>query len=130
MTTPFVSVPGSVKDTVSRVRYDDFVRMLLKPDTLKNTALHCAIGICSEAGELADNIKREHIYGKDPNIDNLIEELGDLLFYIQATMNVYGLDWQQLYQENADKLARRYSELTWSSKAAIARADKQNERIS
>jgi NTP pyrophosphatase (non-canonical NTP hydrolase) len=106
------------------VRYDQFVLQLLKADTESLMKLHCALGVCGEAGELADAVKKETIYGKPLDMPNIIEELGDLLFYIHATMNVYGLSEQEVLQANANKLAKRYKSLTYSSEAAINREDK------
>jgi len=106
------------------VRYDQFVRQLLKADTEPMMALHAALGVAGEAGELADAIKREYIYGKPRNRENIVEELGDLIWYMQAVQNHYDIGDQEILQYNADKLAKRYASLTFSSEAAIARADK------
>lgn len=110
------------------VRYDMFVQGLMKPASEQLMKLHCALGVCGEAGELADAIKKEQIYGKPEDRENIIEELGDLAFYMQATMNQYGITPQEVYQGNADKLAKRYVGLKYSDKAAIDRADK-NENL-
>lgn len=106
------------------VRYDMFVYGLLKPQTEQLMKLHCALGVCGEAGELADAIKKEQIYGKSEDRENIIEELGDLAFYMQGVMNQYQITPTEVYQGNADKLAKRYVGLKYSDKAAIDRADK------
>ena len=108
-----------------QIRYDQFVRQLFKADTEPMMALHAALGVCGEAGELADAIKKQYIYGKQVNISNIIEELGDLKFFIQAVMNHYGLKEQYVLQVNANKLSVRYSGLRYTNEAAIARADKK-----
>lgn len=107
------------------VRYDQFVLALLKPQTRKEMIFHAALGVCGEAGELADAIKREHVYGKPEDRKNIVEELGDLRWYIQAVMNLYGISEQEILQENAFKLAERYKSLKYSDKAALDRADKK-----
>lgn len=107
-----------------QVRYDMFVYGLLKPQTEQLMKLHCALGVCGEAGELADAIKKEQIYGKPEDRENIIEELGDLAFYMQGVMNQYQITPTEIYQGNADKLAKRYVGLKYSDKAAIDRADK------
>ena len=106
------------------IRYDDFVRQLFKADTEPMMALHAALGVAGEAGELADAIKKEYIYGKPRNRENVVEELGDLRFFIQAVMNHYGITESEVLQENGNKLAKRYNGLRYSGEAAIARADK------
>lgn len=109
-----------------QIRYDQFVRQLFKADSEPMMALHAALGVCGEAGELADAIKRQYVYGKIIDIGNVIEELGDLKFYIQAVMNHYGLREQDILQVNANKLSVRYVGLRYTDEAAIGRADKQD----
>lgn len=116
---------GNLPPSTEVVRYDYFVRGLIKPQTEQLMKLHCALGVAGEAGELADNIKRECIYGKAPDRANVIEELGDIMWYVQATMNLYGILPGEVFQGNADKLSKRYVELKYSDKAAIDRADKK-----
>lgn len=109
------------------VRYDQFVRQLFKADTSQMMKLHAALGVCGEAGELGDAIKKEVIYGKPVDMPNLVEELGDLRFYIQAVQNIYGIPEVLILQYNADKLSKRYASLRYSDEQAIARADKEGE---
>lgn len=112
------------QDSHNLVRYDDFVRQLFKADTEPMMALHAALGCAGEAGELADAIKKEYIYGKVRDRENIVEELGDLRFYMQAVMNHYGISESEVLQANGDKLAKRYNGLRYSDAAAINRADK------
>jgi NTP pyrophosphatase (non-canonical NTP hydrolase) len=106
------------------IRYDQFVLQLFKLDSPGMMKMHAALGICGEAGETADCIKKEVIYGKPIDRDNLIEELGDLRFFIQAVQNIYGISETEVLQANCNKLALRYKELRYSDEAAILRADK------
>lgn len=106
------------------LRYDAFVAMLFKQQSLAMMCMHAALGISGEAGELADCIKKEIIYGKPLDRANLVEELGDLRFYIQATMMLYGISEQEVLQQNANKLCVRYKSLRYSDEAAVSRSDK------
>jgi NTP pyrophosphatase (non-canonical NTP hydrolase) len=129
-TDDFVSIQMIHKDpevppAAETIRYDDFVRWLFKPGTEQVSALHSAIGVAGEAGELADAIKKEYIYGKPRDLENIIEELGDLEWYLQSVRNHYGFSRKQILQANADKLAKRYVNLRYSDAAAINRADKK-----
>lgn len=124
----FVSIHMAGTDTLppatEQVRYDQFVKNLAKPQTDQLMKLHAALGVAGEAGELADAIKKECIYGKAPDRANIIEELGDLQWYIQLTMQMYDITPDEVFQFNADKLSARYVNLKYSDRAAIARADK------
>lgn len=133
-TDSFVSVeidPGSrvfgVEPVRETIRYDQFVRQLFKADTEQVMALHMALGVASEGGELADAIKREYIYNKPRNLSHVVEELGDLEFYMQAVRIHYGIDRDHVLQCNAEKLSERYVGLKYTDAAAIARADKSGD---
>lgn len=134
-TDTFVAVVLSPTDPEAKpvhetVRYDQFVRWLFKPGTAQVMGLHCALGVCGEAGELGDAIKKEYIYGKPRDLENIIEELGDLEFYLQAVRNHYGLSRNKIVQANAEKLGKRYASLRYSDEQAIERADKKENKES
>lgn len=107
------------------VFYDSFVSTLIKKfDDPRLELCHAAMGVTGEAGELCDAIKRHVVYGKDADIKNIVEELGDLEFYMQDVRNKYGIARDTTLQANADKLGERYKGLMYTDEAAIARADK------
>ncbi len=112
-----------------QMRYDEFVAKLFKRQETTLMKLHAALGVCGEAGELADAIKKEVIYDKDMDRNNLVEELGDLRFYVQAAQNCYGITEQEVLQHNACKLMQRYEGLEYSDKAAQDRKDKSAEAV-
>jgi len=90
----------------------------------KADLLHMAIGVCGEAGELGDAIKRHAIYGKPLDRANVVEELGDLEFYMEGTRRVVGITREETLEANIDKLSVRYEGLVYSDQRAIDRADK------
>ena len=90
----------------------------------KASALHMAIGISGEAGELLDAIKKWVIYGKPLDVENVIEELGDIFFFIEGLQNDLGLTREAIIAENIKKLNKRYSTGTYSNQQAQDRADK------
>ncbi len=106
-------------------KFDQHVRRLfVKPSDETGRLLHAAVGVAGEAGELLDGIKKHWIYGKALDRENLIEECGDLLFYVQAILNELGISMDDAMRQNMEKLARRYPE-GYSDSAAIERADKK-----
>lgn len=113
---------------IHTVRYDNFVRQLFKVDTFKEMVHHAKGGVCEEAGEISDVLKRHITYGEPLNKDALIKELGDCRFYLQAIMNMFEISEQEVLQTNADKLSKRYVKLTYSNEAASARADGESLR--
>ncbi len=123
----WVTVSNTETGNLTQVRYDQFVKLLFKADTRAPMLNHAALGVYSKAEELAIAIKKEVHYNKPPDLENIIEELGDLRFYIQAVMNMYAIDEQTVLQYNARKLEKRYQGLKYSDQAAINRADKTGE---
>jgi NTP pyrophosphatase (non-canonical NTP hydrolase) len=85
--------------------------------------LHMAIGISGEAGELLDAIKKATIYRKPLDIANIVEECGDLLFYIAGMLDSIGVDIESAMSANVSKLSIRYGK-SYSDKSAIERLDK------
>ncbi|MCA2510516.1 MAG: hypothetical protein IM561_09050 [Microcystis sp. M60BS1] len=95
---------------------------------------HAAMGISTEAGEILDLFKKKFAYGRDIDVVNLVEELGDLLWYIQLAINalnvgqgtaVYSIP--SLISVNKNKLNTRFKN-TFTSEEALNR-DLEQERI-
>jgi len=86
--------------------------------------LHMAVGVSGEAGELLDAIKKAAIYRKDIDRENVIEELGDLEFYMEGLRQGLGITREETIEANIDKLGKRYMGFKYSDTAAQIRADK------
>ncbi len=86
--------------------------------------LHMAIGIAGESGELLDAVKKNVIYRKPLDLENVIEELGDLEFYLEGIRQAVGVTREQCLDANIAKLGKRYTGLQYSDQAAQDRADK------
>ena len=86
--------------------------------------LHMGCGVSTEANELLDCIKKHTIYQKPLDVENVKEELGDLLFYMSNLMQSVGLSFEEVLQNNIDKLSVRYSSGKYSNTQAQERADK------
>lgn len=124
-------------DKVHAVNYADMVHYLAKPgqdiinslDSGQAHLLHMVMGVCGEAGELLDALKKHIIYGKQLDMSNVIEELGDIEFYLQGIRNELMISRTTCLVSNARKLVvgknARYKAGTYSDRAAQAREDKQ-----
>lgn len=71
--------------------------------------LHAAMGFATEAGEFVDALKKHVFYGKPLDKTNLIEELGDLFWYLGVATDVLGISFEEVMQINHNKLFARYS---------------------
>lgn len=88
--------------------------------------LHMAVGISGESGELLDAVKKSAIYQKPIDRENVIEELGDLEFYMEGLRQGLGITREECLQGNIAKLSKRYNGLKYSNQAAQDRADKES----
>lgn len=92
----------------------------------KMNLIHAALGVASDGGELVDAIKKHTVYGKLLDYDNVIEEMGDILWFLALTAKSIGTTLEVVMEANIEKLAKRYPE-KYSDEAAIAREDKQHQ---
>jgi len=86
--------------------------------------LHMVAGVSGESGELLDAIKKTVVYRKPLDVMNVIEELGDIEFYMQGLRQSLGLIREDVLAHNISKLSKRYGS-NYSNEAAQVRADKQ-----
>lgn len=112
------------------------MRLAIDPTTIlpsltpeKLALLHAVVGIAGEAGELLDAVKK-HIYYQQPlNVENVLEEMGDIEFYQEMARQAIGVTRNEIIGGNIDKLLTgenaRYKEGEFSNEAASARRDKQ-----
>lgn len=70
--------------------------------------IHGMIGVCTEAGELQDQVKKHLIYGKRLDMTNVMEEIGDVLWYCALTLDAAGFTFEECMRTNIDKLRKRF----------------------
>ena len=102
---------------------DDLVDMMVEVPTLAHLN-HMALGLAGETGELIDAIKKHTIYGKPVDMPNILEELGDIEFYLQGIRSAFGVTREMCLATNQAKLEVRYASGNYSDRQAIDRADK------
>lgn len=111
--------------------FQEMAQDLSKPggeivDTLNSGeahAWHMATGVCTEAGELLDAVKKAVIYKRDLDRENVVEELGDLRFYMAGIMNLLDITDEEILAYNNAKLSKRYASGSYSNEQALERAD-------
>lgn len=113
-------------------RHRELVRRLAKPDEEILASLrpgdchllHMAVGVAGEVGELIDAIKRAVIYRKTLDMENVLEELGDIEFYLSGIRDTLGIGRDEALAANIAKLERRYPSGGYTNSDATNRADK------
>lgn len=109
---------------------------LVKPgsdilDTLspeKCDLLHMTIGLSGESGEMLDAIKKHIVYNKELDRENVIEELGDIEFYLEGIRQNLNISRIDTLDANLNKLLKndtaRYKLGKYTDTQAQDRADK------
>lgn len=75
----------------------EVTRTLVALPTLEENLLHMAYGITTEIGELHDIYKKKLAYGKEIDLVNLKEELGDILWYVFNGFNFLEITEEEKY---------------------------------
>lgn len=84
------------------------------------------MGLAGEIGEVID-IMKKHIYqGKELDITDVIEEVGDVLWYIANFCNVNNITMDECMESNIKKLRKRFPN-GFTIKDANQRKDKMGE---
>jgi len=101
--------------------FEDYQMQAMEFAFYPDTVLYPALGLCSEAGEVADKLKK---YFRDGEVDEvkchdgmmelplnlrigLAKELGDVLFYVTAIATDIGYDLEEIAAINIGKLQDR-----------------------
>ena len=116
----------------TELQHAKMVKALAKPgeDILKTldpgaaALTHMAMGISGEAGELLDAVKKHVMYNKALDIVNVIEELGDLEFFMEGLRQNLNIKREQTLEANLSKLALRYTNYQYSDEQSQERKDK------
>lgn len=86
--------------------------------------LHSICLLADEVGEYASALKKPSIYGQPWDMDNVIEELGDILYGVAYAAHIFGVSLETVARLNNEKLAMRFPE-GYSDFHAAARLDKE-----
>lgn len=78
---------------------------------------HAVYGFVTESGELLDAVKKAKIYGQDLDKVNMIEEMGDLMWYMALLCDELKVDFDIIWDKNIKKLELRYPEKYSDEKA-------------
>lgn len=95
-------------------------------DEFNSKLLHYVLGIGTEAGEIQDAVKKAVIYGKELDQTNLVEEVGDILWYTSRLLTLLGSNFEEAMAKNNAKLKARYGD-KFTEHAALNR-DLNKER--
>ena len=67
-----------------------------------------SLGLCGEAGEFADLVKKSTYQGHDLDKEHLKRELGDIMWYMALAATIIDCDLEDVAETNIAKLRARY----------------------
>ena len=92
--------------------YQAFARVGILPASEgKNLLVGFALGLAGESGEVCDAIKKREYHGRDIPTGHIIEELGDVMWYVANLCTVLNISLDVVLEQNVDKLKHRYPEM-------------------
>lgn len=71
---------------------------------------HMLFGMMTELGELVDSYKKHYAYGKKLDMVNVMEEMGDIMWYWAGLCSITGINPEYTLSVNIQKLQARYPE--------------------
>lgn len=74
----------------------------------KDVLINGVMGLCGESGETIDIVKKHLAQGHELDKDKIIDELGDVAWYIAETAYSLDTDLETVLSRNIDKLKKRY----------------------
>jgi NTP pyrophosphatase (non-canonical NTP hydrolase) len=78
---------------------------------------HAVDGMVTEVGELVDAFKRHKFYKKELDKVNVVEEMGDVCWYLSIMLKELGVSWEQMWEWNIMKLQKRFPDKFSEDKA-------------
>lgn len=96
------------KEKLSFNEYQKQAFDLVSEDGRKDLILNGVLGLAGESGECCDIVKKNRFQGHDLDKEHLMDELGDVLWYIAETCSGLGVTLEECAQYNLDKLHARY----------------------
>ena len=92
---------------------DDYQRAALRTaqaDRLSadELLLNGVMGLCGEAGECIDLVKKARFQGHELDREKLAEELGDVAWYLAVAAHGLGIPLSSILEGNVEKLMKRY----------------------
>ena len=87
----------------------------------KDVLINSVMGLCGEAGEAIDIVKKWLAQGHDLDKEHLAKELGDVAWYLAEAATALDLPLDVILEGNIEKLKKRYPD-GFKTKDSLARS--------
>lgn len=88
----------------------------------KDVLINGVMGLCGEAGEAIDIVKKHLAQGHELDRQALIKELGDIAWYVAETAYALDVSLEEVLEGNIEKLKKRYPE-GFDAKRSVSRGE-------
>ncbi len=89
--------------------YQALAMTTLNPElSRKDVLINSVMGLCGESGEAIDIVKKWLAQGHALDKAHLIQELGDIAWYLAEAATALNVSLEDVLQGNLDKLKKRY----------------------
>ena len=103
--------------------YQKLAMTTLNPElSKKDVLINGVMGLCGEAGEAIDIVKKHLHQGHELDKEKLAKELGDVAWYLAETAWALDIPLEDILQGNIDKLKKRFPE-GFSTERSIGRTE-------
>lgn len=91
----------------------------------KDVLINAVMGLCGESGEVIDLVKKHLAQGHELDREKMIDELGDVAWYLAECATALGADLGEVFERNIEKLRRRYPD-GFDAKRSVERDKKSH----
>lgn len=119
LSSVFVLLAGRI-GTMDMIHYEMAALRTAGPVKDKDARMFIALALAGEAGELANYVKKGEFHGHELNDLVIIDELGDMLWYIARAASLLGTSLEEIAEHNIEKLKVRYPD-KFSVEASVNR---------
>ena len=89
--------------------YQRLAMTTLNPElSRRDVLINSVMGLCGEAGEAIDIVKKWMAHGHELDRDHLAKELGDIAWYLAEAATALDLSLDEILEANIEKLKKRY----------------------
>lgn len=89
--------------------YQRLAMTTLNPElSRKDVLINSVMGLCGEAGEAIEIVKKWMAQGHELDRQHLSKELGDIAWYLAEAATALDMPLENVFQANLEKLKKRY----------------------
>lgn len=110
-------------DKMTLSEYQKLAQRTSSAVTMGDKICNGVLGLSGESGEVADILKKYYFQGHQLDKEHMIDEAGDVLWYIAELAVGLGVTLEDIAKHNIEKLEKRYPKLKFEAERSIHRKE-------